>query len=137
MNPFYIIFYQALRRKTNIYREQPLNFLENNSRQTLKPYSTNPYADFTQTRNDPKMLHGYLNWQAESDPSYEKTPFYSEKTVNDYTFEPEGGYKNDMFPENEWMTGARLTDWGPYADVNQTAIWTPEKTYSEKLSMVR
>jgi len=122
------------RRKTNIYREQPLNFLENNSRQTLKPYSTNPYSDFTETSNDPKMLHGYLNWAAEGDPSYEKTPFYSEKTSNDYTFTPEGGYKNDMFPENEWMIGARLTDWGPYADVNQTAIWTPEKTYSEKLS---
>lgn len=121
------------RRKTNIYREQPFNFFEDNSRQSLKPYSTNPYADFTQTSNDPRLLHGYANWYEESMPSYEKTPFYSEKTVNDYSFNPEGGYKNDMTSGREWMTGARLTHHGPYADVNQTAIWTPEKTHPEKL----
>ncbi len=133
------------RRKTNIYREQPFKGLDfpnplqpfstdDGNRQSLAPYSTNPYTNFTQTRNSAKMIQGPLTYYSKYKGLSENDPFYSEKTVNDYSFEPEGGYKNDMTSGREWMTGARLTQYGPYADVNQTAIWTPEKTYSEKLS---
>jgi len=119
------------RRKTNIYREQPPGF----NRQSLVPYSTDPYHTYSQTKNDAKLMHGLGGMFVD------KNPFYSEKNANDYTVEDEydtnvmNPNKEDvMNPNKEWMTGARLTNYGPYASVNQTAYWKPEKTWGESIS---
>jgi hypothetical protein len=113
------------RRRANIYRDQP----DNLDRQSLAPYSTNAYDNYGMTNNDPKLGHGIFSM-------FENTnPFYNEKNVNDYTYEHEGGYADEvMTPDKEWMVGARLTRHGPYADVNQTAYWQPEEQWGKRMS---
>jgi hypothetical protein len=108
------------RRRTNIYREEPLN----GNRQSLTPYSTNPYSPYSQTKNDAKLLHGIGGYQSPNS-------FYSDNyNTNDYTYKPEL-HENDMTPGKEWMVGAALSRYGRYGGINETAYWQPEKTWKD------